>query len=275
MAPERVIEEPCVMLGNNPNYFHWTLEALSRLWCLDILRELSDLPVVVPVNPPPHVIEMLQVLGFSPDRLIFLDKKAIKFRKLYFPSYLAGSAIAARQVEYVRQRLLKGFKVGKTLHGRNRYYLRRSDARVRRISNDDEVVAYLDSLGFESICPGQMTVRQQVEAFAEAEIVVAPHGAGNVNMIYAPADATLVEIMPASSRHPLFWMMTKLAGQKYGRIICQDSPVTQDMTIDMTSFSQLMQKVVGSYQAKFISTSKIGQEYGCIQGPFSGSFSRF
>ena len=67
--------------------------------------------------------------------------------------------------------------------------------------NESEVEAALAPLGFRTIVPGEMSVREQIAAFSRARVVVAPHGAGLANMAFAPRGAALVEIASSAIAH--------------------------------------------------------------------------
>lgn len=52
----------------------------------------------------------------------------------------------------------------------------------------------LSAHGFERLVLSDMAVPDLVSAFANAEMVVSPHGSGLTNILFAPRDAQVVEI---------------------------------------------------------------------------------
>ena len=52
-----------------------------------------------------------------------------------------------------------------------------------------------------------MTVAAQVRAFAEAECVVGPHGAGLTNLAFAPPGAAVVELFAGDYVNECFWAL--------------------------------------------------------------------
>ena len=82
---------------------------------------------------------------------------------------------------------------------RRRLYLTRSRSTShwsRQLENEDELIALLQSHGFEVIEPGSMSIAQQIEVFSEAAMVVSPHGSALANMIFAPPGCAVVDLMP-------------------------------------------------------------------------------
>ena len=62
----------------------------------------------------------------------------------------------------------------------------RKGASSRHVLNEDKVIEVLREFGFSSYCLEAMSFCDQVRLFHDAEIVVAPHGAGLANMLFSP-----------------------------------------------------------------------------------------
>ena len=76
-------------------------------------------------------------------------------------------------------------------------YVARKVGTMRSISNEVSVLAAL-----REIFPGLVVMsptnnwRQDREVFAEASIIIGPHGGGMANMIFAPINTTIIEFLP-------------------------------------------------------------------------------
>lgn len=77
---------------------------------------------------------------------------------------------------------------------RRRLYISRDDAPDRRLLNEREAMMVLEPLGFERLVLSDMPVNDLVSAFANAEIIVSPHGSGLTNILFAPRRARVIEI---------------------------------------------------------------------------------
>jgi len=218
------VDQPCVLISHMwmHNYAHWILEVLPRLWYMDAIPELRELPVVVPTYPPGSFYEQtLQALIGNRPR-IALPGKAIRFRQLYFSSFRAPGAYSRRQIEWINDKLRPALGVAATSGAKRRIYITREDARVRRVSNETAVMAELEARGFVKQRFSNLSVREQIELMSSAEAIVLPHGAGCANLVFAPEGARVVELMPESSVHPMYGMIAKLRGLRYGRLLCPD-----------------------------------------------------
>jgi capsular polysaccharide biosynthesis protein len=82
-------------------------------------------------------------------------------------------------------------------------FLSRRDAKVRLLLNEREIEAALAPLGFVTVVPGEMSVREQVWRFSNARVIVGAHGASFGNLMWAPAGAKVLEIVSGFKSHIL------------------------------------------------------------------------
>ena len=73
----------------------------------------------------------------------------------------------------------------------------RNSAR-RRVTNRDELVRYFSEKGYVIAIPEQMSLKEQMELFSRASVIVGQTGAGLANMLFAPAGAKIIVL----SGHP-------------------------------------------------------------------------
>ncbi|MDH2328869.1 glycosyltransferase family 61 protein [Cereibacter sp. SYSU M97828] len=80
-------------------------------------------------------------------------------------------------------------------HARSRrLYVKRRSRRTRRVIGEHLLEPLLESMGFETIYFEDMSVRDQATAVAQAECIVALHGAGLANMLFAPRNCLILEL---------------------------------------------------------------------------------
>ena len=121
-------------------------------------------------------------------------------------------------VSYVRQVMLEKFggnnKSCKN-NGSKRLYISRSDAHGRRITNENTIVEYLLSIGFESVYPGKLSMEEQVSLFSQAECVVGPHGAAMSNLTFCQKGCSVIELFPDSYKIDLYKTIAGAVGAVY------------------------------------------------------------
>lgn len=75
-------------------------------------------------------------------------------------------------------------------------YVTRKRSASRYVANENEVVDILESRGFEIVELEGLTVREQIELFYGAQVVVSPHGAGLANLVHCFYPPKVVELIP-------------------------------------------------------------------------------
>ncbi len=248
-----VIDETAILLAAPwwMGYHHWIMEVLPRLWVLDEFAQLRDLPFVVPAGVKDYHLAPLKLLGIDESRLIKFDGDTLDFKRLYVPSFLAPGAYSMRQCTWLKDKFLAACGITSLATGTRRYLLSRRDVGNRDIANLAELQPVIEKHGLEIISPGDMSIEDQVAAFADAEIVVSPHSAGIINTVFAPEDCTLVEIMTPSYINPANWYISTLLGHPYYFLIGEaagDASVSgehDNMTIDPAQLDLILTQALG------------------------------
>lgn len=240
--PDRVVEQPCLLMASrfvHHNYYHWIFEGLPRLWAIAALPGGDKLPLVFPTaDLRPFHVDLLRGLGVS-NPIVALNNRLTRFERLYFPSFLDGATVTARQIAWLRGNLFRAFPEA-AKGGPRRIYVSRRDAQARRVSNEDAVMERLARHGFELVVPGKLSPADQIRVFAGAEIVIAPHGAGNTNVAFCPPGAIFLELLPDRDPSALYWMVGNVAGLRYGRMICPEDQRGVSMAVDPGRLESLL-----------------------------------
>ena len=102
--------------------------------------------------------------------------------------------------------------------------------------------------------PGRLTVREQIDTFAAAQVVVAPHGAALTNLAFASPGVRVLELFAPDYLNPGYWsIVSNLPDTRYRYLLGRGadpgpgSPmndVMADITVDLrqlaVSFDDLM-----------------------------------
>jgi capsular polysaccharide biosynthesis protein/Flp pilus assembly protein TadD len=218
--------EPTLFLGGSTNYYHWTVDFLPRLAALEALPGSGDRRVLVNGRLAPYQLRMMEVAGLDPDRLKTPQPDALtRYARLWVPT-LPGRPRRpdgtpdwmrahhdARQLGWLRERL--GAAARPRAGGPRRVMVLREGATLRRCENEAAVLDLARARGFEPVRLETLSFDDQAALFAGAEAVLAVHGAGCTNMVFAPAGAALVELHPAGHLPPFYVEMCRQLGQRH------------------------------------------------------------
>jgi capsular polysaccharide biosynthesis protein len=106
----------------------------------------------------------------------------------------------------------------------------RRNAKVRRLVNEVEVADYLAGRGFQVVALEERPFREQVKLFAEAEVVVAQHGAGLINLLFAQSPCVL-EILSDQDRQIYFSLISRSRGFEHEQWSMGGENKNDDVTI--------------------------------------------
>ena len=203
--------------SNGGNYYHWIHDALLRLHGVQ-----THLPSGVKYFVPPILRkfqrETLAMLGLREDQLVpFSGEEVWECERLWFASLPPSGAEVKPAVAWLRERLTMASEP------KRRFYISRARATHARVVNEDALIPVLASHGVEVIDTEGMSAAEQVRLFAQAEAIIAPHGAGLTNMVFASATCRILELVEpqwASDGYAhLFWSLAETLGQPYAYMV--------------------------------------------------------
>lgn len=110
-------------------------------------------------------------------------------------------------------------------------YLTRSGR--RRCLNDEPLIERCKALGFETIDESSRSIRDQMELFKNARILIGPHGSAFSNMVWARPGVHVIEMMPTTFDVAYHRELTKSLGHRYTKISCENGCLASTgVTID-------------------------------------------
>jgi capsular polysaccharide biosynthesis protein len=126
---------------------------------------------------------MLAILGLL-EKIRIEQKEPIVYSKITIPSYCASGDgyIPIDLVQFLQRSLSINIPGSKE---KSKIYVSRKNAGWRRVINEEYLEPILKKANFKILCNETMSVGDQIQAFSNASVVIAPHGAGLTNIIYS------------------------------------------------------------------------------------------
>lgn len=200
-----------LMGEHEANYFHWMTEVLPRIHLYLKLTRENDLPLLVSDGLNDNLYELLRIICGS-ERVIKRLDPGWRYRvsRLVYPSDVSRifdvyDRAPSLETTYLPVNLLRDMLLAmkKAISpdartGGKRVYVKRVST-YRALLNDAEVEHCLAGHGFLSVDPGQLSIKEQVELFAQAEIVIGPSGAALTNIVWCSGHA---RVLVLHSDHP-------------------------------------------------------------------------
>lgn len=206
------------------NYAYWLLDSLPRLWVLEDSGLEFDW-LILPKKLASFHWDLLELLGYPKERIKLLDSKCYQFQQLLVPSFPnhVWWRPNPRAVSWLRNRLLESVDpVCKNFP--KRIYLSRSDDEKRHVLNQVDLLQMLESFGFEKIIPQNYSIKEQIQLFSQADIIVSQVGAGLANMLFLHENSAVIEIVGTKRRNPHFVNLASALNLRYAYVTNEGLP---------------------------------------------------
>lgn len=120
----------------------------------------------------------------------------------------------------------------------------------RQVKNETEVREVLKEFDFEILEDISRTVDEQIRLFAEAAVVVGPHGAGFTNLLWCQPGTKVLECFYGGYTPPYFYYISQLLGLEYFRMVDDSedpenwSFIGMDMMVDVNVLRRQIKKML-------------------------------
>ena len=255
-ARRQAIETACIL--TNPwsnNFWHWTVDTLTQLEGVEYYQQQTGIKpkLIVESNLQSWQRDSLKLLGYEENDLIIWQDFRRTVNKLIVPSFRRSyeeihGEISVTACQWLRQKILSNVSKikGDRVSFLPKVFISRRKALGRRIANENEVIEALEPLEFATYILEEMSYLEQVTLFAQAKVIVAPHGAGLTNLIFAD-NPIILELFGAYVGRE-FANLARGMGFKYGCLGCPSprGEVRQkdgDMVVNITELLDLLGKM--------------------------------
>lgn len=243
------------------NFYHFLIDALPRLGIAEQAAPglVEDAETLLVDQSTRYQRELLTLLGLDHKRLISPRRRlALRADRLVVPSLPNSSTIVSTSTtRWLRESLPAATTTGLP---ELLYVTRGSTPNTRRVVREQELRDRLQRRGFAVIDPGSLSVREQIDHFAAARVVVAPHGAALTNLSFARPGVRLLELFAPTYLNPGYWsIVSNIEGARYRYLVAPssrtprpDSPqlgVMDDIDVDPADVEDALDELLSDQEA--------------------------
>ena len=199
--------------GANSNYWHWLFDVLPRLYLCSKMIKIQDIDYfLLPDILKKFQIETLDFLNISKSKRLSSEVyRHIKAEELIVtdhPVVVTGNSTVDNnnQPAWIAKWLRNTFVNEKLVSDSNekkKIYIDRSDKSeqnpLRTIANEEEVKQVLKEKNFTEVKLHEISFKDQVNLFYNAECVVGLHGAGFANLVFSKEGTKVIELRSITS----------------------------------------------------------------------------
>ena len=257
-------------------YYHWMMDVLPRFGLLQQAGwdwHQIDWFVVNSVQRP-FQQETLKRLGIPDHKILESDRHPhVQADELVVPSFpgpFAWPPIGT--IQFLRSIFLPDGNALSSSPSQEQpppyLYISRAQASYRRLLNEAQIIEALKPLGFVPITLETLSVEQQAQLFANAKVIVGPHGAGLANTVFCSPGTQIVELTSPRYIRTYYWIVSHHIGLEHYciqgegvecstlRYLMYQNPLTEDMwipTATLKSMIILLKRLTGqSSRPKFL-----------------------
>lgn len=198
------------------NYGHWMVELLPRLWLAEAYLPLGSLVVPKFSGNLARVLRDSVALTSSlcPSFLEMDYHDVIFFKELVMVDGLTNHGVYMSPLAFSRTDNMVASVAG--AHVRRLYVSRKG--LHRGVRNEEDLTAFLATLGFLCVDPAEMTLLEQIKLFRNAECVVGVLGAGMTNIMFCSKGTKIINLAPTGMPDTFFYFIAGLRGLTYYEI---------------------------------------------------------
>jgi hypothetical protein len=235
----------CFYIDNpwSPNFFHFLVELLPYIIKLNILD--TEIPFLISCNE--NYLDILNYIGIKNpvipryENCIYLVKEFI-----YMESNIQTS------LDENINLVLEKFNNVKKVEPDKKYGIIICRSKNRIILNFNQLELYLKN-NYKNlewiIITDDMRPSNYISYFIHSKIIVAPHGAGLVNMMFCDKDVIIIEIMPKGFLNPCFLRLATQCGiNRFHTIILNDNDNCNNMIVNIELFDNLVKNLFIDYK---------------------------
>lgn len=213
------------------NWYHFVMQVLPKI------KYISQIPDIVPILVGPH---LKNDNNFRAILEIFLNQYSLKREVMYMQSHRAYEVknlyLASTQgllipdiknsvqggtraewclykqstISFLRNTILKEERA--IADYPKKIYISRKNASDRRRFNEDEIIEFVQQVGFVVIAPEEYSVHEQAQLFNNADCIVACSGAALTNLLYCKSGCKLIIINNYKQKVGVFHTIAAING---------------------------------------------------------------
>jgi capsular polysaccharide biosynthesis protein len=233
------------------NYYHWLIDLLPRIGLLGSRKGGFEFFEHLLINGrrAPYELQSLAAVGTPLEKIWYVDARdRFQLEEAIIPSMdQVSRTVAPWKIDMLRT-------LGNSLPGAHsltgRLYVSRRRAAIRRVVNERELEKVLQAANFTLVELETKSWKEQVAAFANVEVILAPHGAALANIAFCKPGTLVAEISTRGGYKDFYLQLAAAARLRYRFIEAQprtpscDSPLrppeNEDLIVDLPTIQEFL-----------------------------------
>jgi capsular polysaccharide biosynthesis protein len=235
-----------VFRGDPAGYYHTMAENIPRVSLLDH-PEYASIPEIKLLYPdPPSLVESYLLAKLLPANVVLTpvaSDRLYQIDRLIFPSFLSHRGTPYLPSYYLKK-LQSQVLPQRQREKKHRILISRAKSadndRKRHILNEAALFNELSKLGFRLYMLEDLSIMDKIELFYDAEMVIAPFGAGESHLVFSESVNYLCLNATAESIYPHTYYLCKAMGHRLQYWFGTQSNVHENFTVNIPEVLELV-----------------------------------
>jgi hypothetical protein len=219
----------CIVLwshnwGGYYDYLFFIYAKLLRIKEVMGEEEFKQSIVLYPLFGKSFERELLKIAGLEENQVYDVKNYTVEAVNYYFANNDSWFYPSIKDIKNL-QKISLSLTTNKSSEHK-RIYISRKHRRI--LSNEAEIIKVLQDFDFQIIKDEARTIKEQMEIYSSAEIVLGPHGASFSNILWCRPNTVLIELFSNQYYPPYFKYLANVLGLKYYAIIENNVGVSDD-----------------------------------------------
>jgi len=207
------------------HYAHLFCDVLPRFKLFEDAGLAGQYPNILPPKSHAFADEASRLLGLEENDSIRWDDGCWQLDGLYFGSaFKRFCSWTPESAAWIRQKFNPG--LDQKPPGSKLFYISRRNG-VRPALNEDEILAAIKPWGITVVEPDRLPLKEQIDLFSKAHLIMGPQGAGIQNALWAPHGCRVLEFISPRFFSGVYWTLTESIGHSYG-LVTGVTPAIED-----------------------------------------------
>jgi len=198
------------------SYFHWIMDALPRLACLDEFP--PDTRILIPTKPRPYEQDSLRLLGLIA-RTRETDERHLEIENYYFSGPTAMTGVSnPYAVKFLRSNLIPH---GIPPKSPQPYLFITRKGKTRGLANEAQVGRFFEQRNWTIVDLEYLSFAEQIGLFRQAKAICASHGAALTNVLWCDAGTKVFEILAHNFLNGCYETIARLCDLQHRYLVLQ------------------------------------------------------
>ncbi len=245
--PTRIAAPHAMLSGYHMiNYACWLMQAAPKILYFQQLAETRGLPLAMDrrvFEAKRFIRETLEILDVRSDDVLLLGNGSFAFKSAFCVTS-GAHMLSLNGARLLRERFLDVCVGPARKPGGRAFYISRRGADVRRILNEEALIALLERHGVTVVDNMNLSMQEIVALFADARCVIGGNGAGMANILFCPAGTHVVEICTDVLVEPIYWVLSNALGLNYWNVVEPALNKKADIVVSLPRVEAILEQIL-------------------------------